>query len=77
MGSIQVRYEKDRYGHKTQGPYAYYIESIKVDGKFKKKKTYIGKVPRWYVPLFSRETKKKARARWSQKVDQSESDRGA
>ena len=50
MGSIEIKHEK---GH---SPIAYYVERVKgPDRKFKKKKRYIGIVPEWYVPLFTRE----------------------
>jgi len=37
------------------GPYAYYVVNVKIGGKYMKRSTYIGRVPAWYVPLFSKE----------------------
>ncbi len=57
MGSIEVRFEKSVRG-KPKGPYAYY----KKKGKGVKR-LYLGKVPDYYVELFSPEIRELAKMR--------------
>lgn len=63
MGSIQVRWEKDSRGRLRKGPYAYYVTTEKVNGKHRKIRRYLGKVPPWYADLFSREVIEYAKSR--------------
>ena len=56
VGSIEIRFNADGDDNIVKGPYAYYVESVKgEDGRYTKKKTYIGKVPNWYINLFSKD----------------------
>ncbi len=54
MGSIEIKYDMDDDGNVTRGPYAYYVYRE----KGKKKRKWMGKVPRYYISLFNPEVRK-------------------